>query len=551
MRERCQMTPRPLAVSGLLLFLALGCEETRYLPDDIATSTVGDDALPDSASIAYDISARLDTQPGHDGGTLPSEDTSDDTSAARNTPYGYQSPPEANTPVSLLPSRWVTHLQQDIMPFWMQPNALGSPVGNFPTHRTMSGALAADTERRPRMIGRQVFVYCAAFLLSGDTAYLEPAHAGTRWLLDHAWDTTYGGWHARLDAQGNPLGSDPKTAQDAAYVALGLAAWHLITRDVAAEQRLLDTRDILMEGVLWDPQRGQVRDAVASDHSAPVDVENDGGAELVAQLDPVNGFLLMSQRVLSDPQRRDQFRADLDTLSDILVDDFFSQGMFWGVDNQQGAYGARHVDFGHNLKSFWMLLQVDKRLPNHPYRALLETHLGTQLTRAYDATRGRWAKRPTSESTVELGSDWWIWAECDQLAATLNLQGGEYDTQLAQTAMGWLDFVDLTRSARELVPTLDADGEWVYPWPENDTAKANQWKNGYHGAEHALIMYLHGHWRQNTPASLYFAPSAAIDTFVAPPYVWHATERDRTAVQTVDIGGESHTVVRVRYDALY
>ena len=61
------------------------------------------------------------------------------------------------------------------------------------------------------------------------------------------------------------------------------------------------------------------------------------------------------------------------------------------------------------------------------------------------------------------------------------------------------------RLMRELVPTVHRDGTWVINWPNSDTAKCNEWKNGFHGAEHALVMFLFSHWMENTPAPLYFA----------------------------------------------
>jgi len=56
-----------------------------------------------------------------------------------------------------------------------------------------------------------------------------------------------------------------------------------------------------------------------------------------------------------------------------------------------------------------------------------------------------------------------------------------------------------------VVPSVSRDGSWVYPWPDADTAKCNEWKNGFHAAEHALVLYLFGHWLAGTPAPLYFA----------------------------------------------
>ena len=543
------MSRRSAITLSIVALLCSGCEETRLLTTDTTNSAT---SAPDISN-AYQSSDTASRASQNDSFSLDTVDVAADTQSPpiATNGYGHTAPPLTPTPSVLLPDQWVSHAVQDLMPFWMQPTALGATNGNYPTYRTMTGATTNQTERRPRMIGRQVFTYCAAFHITGDTAYLAPAKAGVDWLLQHAWDSTLGGWHGLLDAQGNALGNEPRTAQDAAYVALGLSAWFYITRDAEAEQGLLNTRDVLMDGVLWDAAAGRIKDAVSANHLSDIDVENDGGAELVAQLDAINAFLFLSQRVLTEPTRRTQFGQDLETLGDVLVQDFLSDGVFWGVHNQQGDYSGRHVDFGHNLKAYWMLLQIDKRLPSSPYRDLLDTHLTSQLSRAYDGLRGRWGKRPTGANTTELGSDWWIWAECDQLAATLNLTGGTYDDWLTLTASHWADFVDTTRTARELIPTIDADGAWVYPWPDSDTAKANQWKNGYHGLEHALVMYLHGHWRSNSVAALYFAPVRNADTFIATPYVWHGEETNRTVGEAITLEGQTHTLVTVYFSELF
>src|SRR4029453_10863167 len=110
-------------------------------------------------------------------------------------PYAYTPPPAGGAPAALAPTMlnepegWQGHLQQDLEPYWAMPEAKGSPEGNFPTWRTMTGALNNRTDRKPRMLGRQTFGYAIEFLLTGDPEKLALALAGNRWILDHAWDT--------------------------------------------------------------------------------------------------------------------------------------------------------------------------------------------------------------------------------------------------------------------------------------------------------------------------------------------------------------------------
>ena len=467
--------------------------------------------------------------------------------------YHPVAPPDAAVPEALAADRWVAHYQDDLRPYWVAPEALGTPEGNFPTFRGMDGRVLPQTERRPRMLSRQTWAYAAGYLLTGERRLLELSAAGASWLRDHAIDRDLGGCHELLTAAGAPAGS-VRTAQDLSYCVMGLAGFYFVTRDPAAEQDLLLARDWLFDPAkYWDADAGQIRDALAADMSTPVDVEGDGGRELVAQLDPVNAFMLLVQPVLSTPAARASLLADLRTLGQVMVDDFLSDGLFWGVDTNHGKYGTKHVDWGHTLKSYWMLLQIDKRLPDHPFHAVVFPAVHDLLARAYDAENGRWSKRPKSATAVEYGSDWWIYAELDQIAATLDLIDRRYTDTLAQTAGHWLtDYVDRVYAAGEVIPGIKRDGSPAWTWPAADNAKCNAWKNGFHSAEHALVLGLLGDFRDDGEASLHFAvPPADADTFIARPYLFDGRELRREKGETFTVGGRELMAVKVTFGELY
>ena len=563
-----------LSVAAALLLLGAACTESRTVATADTTpptiAPIGDAGAWPNGSVTWPDTAVLPD-------TTPPDTTPPDTTPPDTTPldvarppapdagpwpaaYGHLSPPPGTVvPEGLRAERWVTHLQDDLLPYWTMPAALGDPVGNFPTYRRMDGAVRPPSERRPRMIARQTYAYAIGFLLTGDEALLGHARAGVDWLVGHAKDPERGGWYPLLDAAGAPLGTDPKTAQDTAYCMLGPAAYFFVTRDPGAEAELLATRDLLFDpDVWWDAANGRIRDALSWDMATEVDVEGDGGWELVAQLDPVNAFLLLVQPVLTDPTRRAQALGDLRALGDALVTHFLSDGVFWGVHTNRGRWGTKHVDFGHTLKAYWMLLQIDKRLADAPYRGRLAAGARTWSDLAYDASYGRWANRVDAwpaggAPTLRYGSDWWIYAEADQLAMTLALLSGTPDPRLAQTTAHWIeDFVDDSATAREVIPSIQRDGSWGWSWSGSDDAKCNLWKNGYHSVEHALVAYLYGRWLADEPAALHFAvPAAAVDTFVATPYVFQGREISREDLGPVASGGETLRHVVVRFDDLY
>ncbi|MEM9492733.1 MAG: hypothetical protein AAGC55_26530, partial [Myxococcota bacterium] len=101
--------------------------------------------------------------------------------------------------------RWYRHLTDELLPFWSMPDALGQPLGNFPTFRCNDGsayrsaAPCAELGDAPgwisdelgteytRMKSRQTFVYGVGYHVTGDERYLTYARAGVAWLREHAY----------------------------------------------------------------------------------------------------------------------------------------------------------------------------------------------------------------------------------------------------------------------------------------------------------------------------------------------------------------------------
>lgn len=467
-------------------------------------------------------------------------------------------PPKNKVPEVLRPQKWLDHIQDDLLPFWLQREALGSPVGNFPTFRERNGTAIMGTPRYPRMMSRQVYVYCVAFMLTGKVSHLTLAEAGVDWLLSHAWDLQHGGWFTKLDAQGKPDLSDAdghhgrmKTSRDAALIAEGLAAWYFVTRDERAEQALLKTRDMIMEGAFWNETDQRIADAVTLDLSTQIDKHAPDGYALAPMLDTLSSVLLLVQPVLSDRSRREQFLDDMQKLSRIIVDEFFSEGLFWGNEKHKGKWELLQKwpwvsDFGHSMKVLRMLLQVDRRSLGHPFSNFLKQQLPQLATRAYDSS-GFWLQGPqNATANYDGAASWWAWAEGDQLAAAWSMLGGHAqrfaEPLLNNTASNWFHFVDTESSARELMPTILSDDS-----PPSLGTKANEWKNGFCGVQHAVIMYLHGHAQLVSEATLYFAPKWNHHEVQLPPYIFKGRETGRKQGQRVELNRMDHTVFKVTY----
>src|SRR5918994_1545331 len=158
------------------------------------------------------------------------------------------------------------------MPYWDMPEALGVPVGNFPSFRGRSGELLADERRGLATLARQVYGYSLAFMLTGEERYLTYARAGLDWINTKARDPIHGGYYGELTQDGDPV--DPEAPKDLFNLAsLGLAygMYFNVTRDPAAEADLLAVRDLIFDKY-YDATQNRLKDSLTYDLTTEVDI---------------------------------------------------------------------------------------------------------------------------------------------------------------------------------------------------------------------------------------------------------------------------------------
>ena len=418
---------------------------------------------------------------------------------------------------------WLRHVRQDLLPFWSSPDALGTPPGNFPTFRCNDGrvpdpkALCPEIEKPPawirpeigrtyvRMQGRQTYAYAAAFHMTGERRWLDAARAGAAHTLAllHP-DTGAPSWFE----QGQPLpAANARTSQDQSYAVVGLAMLYYLTRDPKLERALVAHERFVMARY-WDKEWGMLR-------WVPADgpVEEAKRQELVAQLDQLNAYMILVAPYLPATART-AWLADIRRLAEVIKEKFHDpeSGVFWGTLEREDSRkpGARHNDFGHTIKAYWMLLLAAKELQDPKLEAFARDGATRMLARAWHPPSNSWASEWKAEG-VNAGKAWWIFAELDQVAATLAQKDPAQARYLEGSWPFWLD--KLTDHAHgEVWGWVSADG-WVPP----DSLKIHHWKSGFHSFEHALVSYLGARALEGRPAILHFATGAKRGPFR--PYV--------------------------------
>lgn len=384
---------------------------------------------------------------------------------------------------------WLQHLDADLKPFWTMPDALGTPVGNFPTFRCHdgrrfdratnpcpelleSGAWISDNLDREflRMQSRQTYFYGVAYHLTGDPRMLELAKAGAAWIAQQPEDPA-------------------ATSQDVAYAQLGPAMLYYLTRDPAVLDDLLERKEHIFrayddgEGLLLWVTEGEDRKR----------------RELVSQLDQINAYMLLLAPILPEPHRT-QWHRDLIRLADGIVTRYWDdrEGMFRGTLHEPKLLGSRHTDFGHTIKALWMIERVGRLTGRTDLVAFAKKNAPRVLQRAWVQDTGCWATGIREDASLDRTLVWWSFAELDQMTATLALSDRELARDLPAAYRCWFaKLVD--REHHEVWGFVDPDD------PSRHFGKAHLWKNGYHSAEHALAGYLAAQELHGEPATLWFA----------------------------------------------
>ncbi|MFN1580830.1 AGE family epimerase/isomerase [Vibrio rotiferianus] len=415
---------------------------------------------------------------------------------------------------------WLNHVKKGLAPYWMDEKAYGDPIGNFPTFRCNDGR-KLDTENvcpelnrgwmtphfgreYTRMKSRQTYAYGVLYHLTGDTQALELAKKGAYYLINELQDKEHGGFVSFTQNKQVGLKWTQRTSQDQAYALVGLAMYYYLTRDPNVEKVLIEQQKFIFDnykvndevGLAWVLEDGDEQSA--KQH------------ELVAQLDQINGYMLLVAPLLPEPYKT-QWLNDLKWLTNTLVEHYHSdkEQRFYGAVHHKAVMqpNAKHNDFGHTIKAYWMTYLVGEQLQASDWQQFAIEGMRTTLERAeyqfpFDTVsdyfsaelQNEWANKaiPAWQSRpYSNGSSSWEWAELDQSAMTLAILDSKVGNVLPYTTRTFMDaWVDHQYGGIGLEPK---------------STKAFHWGNGYHQFEHALIGTLTSGALNHQPITLYYA----------------------------------------------
>jgi len=422
---------------------------------------------------------------------------------------------------------WRDHLKNDLLPFWTMDDALGDPVGNFPTYRSNEGKLVDPDNLPPeykaaladpdlagliklernyvRAQARQTFAYGIAYHITGDEHYLELAKKGVDYLRKNAIDRAGGGAYTYYNKNKGEWGPEvqERTSQDMAYALSGIGFYYYLTHDPDVLDDILYIKKHIFN-TYYDSELDLLRWVM--DKSPDGDTPDQ--KEIVAQLDQVYGYMLWLTPSLPEDIQK-EWRKNLEDLASIMIKQFFSveYHFFWGqiTDVRHRHLGADHTDFGHSIKTLWLIYQIGKYTNNIALVNFARENAKELIDKAYLKDTGSWARGFDKNGKLDCDKEWWGLAELDQTTATLGLNDPSLVRYLVNTYKYWMDYM-VDHKDHEIWHMVSAkDNKPVLKFP-----KVHSWKNSLHSFEHALICYmttqqLKSEKGKDEPITLYYA----------------------------------------------
>lgn len=394
-------------------------------------------------------------------------------------------------------AQWHKHIQDALWGYWRTDSAQkfdsfrcnngDTPDVNKLCQELREAYIFSNIDKSyTNTLSRQVYTYGVIYNLTGNLEALALMNKGLALLLQRFDEN---GDVATVEKDGLPVYPMPRqTSQDIAYAQLGLAMAFYLTGDPALLRQLNLTRERIMSSY-YNEDMGML--AWTLEDQFPGDSDN---RELVAQLDQLNGYLLLVYPLLPE-SLKGAWSQDISLLVDVLLRKFHDtkRNRFSGIlhKGEFNEPGQRHNDFGHSVKTYWMIYIAGQYLNNPRYievgkQGIAAINQQAIRFRTTERAESLWANNPNTDYSA-----WWEFAELTQATATLAMEETSQVVYLPDIYRGWFNlYVDKIQG-----------GVWPYP---GSGSKQNQWKNGFHESEMALVGYITSQVIKDEPVALYF-----------------------------------------------
>lgn len=375
--------------------------------------------------------------------------------------------------------------------FWLQ--TYDYAFGGFFTRIDKFGN-TIGTNKHMLTQSRNIYGMVRAYMLTGDTTYINLAGEALNWMYAHAWDSTNSGWFQELDISGNPINpTADKTAFFQHYALLSIAAYYEATGDTVALNWLMKGYQHL-ENIYWDTRPAYL----GYYDKASFNNQNTWDKSFNATVDAITTHLLYLYLMNEDLA----YRSRLEELATEIISHMIAsmpQQTIGFVERYDSDWNWNNNEtmtiMGHVLKAGWCLARIHQLFPDTAYVNNAEVLITHVWDNGYD--HEYWGpykdfNRVTGEMLMwglpDTAKAWWQMEQA--ITAGLQMYDITKESWYLQMADETIKFY-MNYFVDHVYGEVYADRTRYggFAWNEE---KGSDWKAGYHSIETGYYTYLYG-----------------------------------------------------------
>ena len=365
-----------------------------------------------------------------------------------------------------------------ILPYWME-RMVDQENGGFYGRITGQEELMPRADKGAILNARILWTYSAAYRLLGREEYKEMANRAKRYLIDHFYDSEFGGVYWSLNYRGEPLDTK-KQIYAIGFAIYGLSEFHRATGDPEALMyavRLFND----IESNSFDGLKNGYCEALTREWNEIADMrlsEKDANERKTMNthlhiLEPYTNLY----RVWKDARLERQLYNLIGLFTEKILDKDTSHLQLFFDDDWQSKYPV--VSYGHDIEASWLLHEAARVLGNAGLIAEIEPvvkKIAAAASEGLTSDGGMIYEKNLTTGHIDGDYHWWVQAET--VVGYYNLFRYFGDRGALQHSIDCWEFIK-----RHL--TDDVHGEWFWSLRADgslnrDDDKAGFWKCPYH-----------------------------------------------------------------------
>lgn len=371
-------------------------------------------------------------------------------------------------------------LTDNILPYWMT-RMVDKKYGGFYGRINGREELVSEAEKGAVLHARILWTYSAAYRLLGKAAYKEMADLAKRYLLDHFYDSEYGGIYWSLNYKGEPLDTK-KQVYAIGFAIYGLSEYHRATGDAEALDYAIRLFDVI-ESHSFDCLKNGYREAFTREWNEVTDMRLSEKDANECKTMNTHLHILEPYTNLYRVWKNEKLERQLRNLIQLFIEKILDRNtchlqLFFDEDWQSKSFC---VSYGHDIEASWLLHEAALILGDNKILAAIEPvvkKIAAAATEGLDIDGGMRYEKNLATGHLDGDRHWWVQAET--VVGYYNLFRHFRDTEALQRSLSCWEFIK-----RHLIDY--SHGEWFWSLRADGTVnqdddKAGFWKCPYHNS---------------------------------------------------------------------